>query len=95
MNRIKIVYDGGNERFAEAVVNANSILGSGNLLAIIENRKEKFFNTDRTCQEIAQAISECNVTIAIKLFTRGEKQQWYDHNWLCRSQHARCDPLQH
>ena len=72
MSGIRIVYDGTHSthaRFAEAVANANTILGSWQLRKIIEDRKKKFYNTNRTCEDIAQAIYDCNATITIETFT--------------------------
>lgn len=71
MSGIKIIYDGDNKNLVEAVANANSIISSANLRTIIEGRKKKFFNTERTCEEIGQAIYDCNATINIAMFTRG------------------------
>jgi hypothetical protein len=68
---IKIVYDGDNQRLEEAVDNANLILGSDNLRLIIQERRENFFNTSRTCEEIGQTIYDCSATIKIAMFTRG------------------------
>lgn len=70
MSGITIVYDGNRPKLAEAVANANTILNSGNLLSIIRGRKKRFFNTERTCDEIADAIGACSATITLDFFTR-------------------------
>ncbi len=71
MNGIKILYDGDDKKMIAAVANANSIIPSGNLLTTIQSRTKLFFNTQRTCAEIGQAIYDCNATIKIAMFTRG------------------------
>jgi hypothetical protein len=76
MAEIKIVYSGAEQRLAEAVDNANTILSSGNLLTIIRARKTKFFNTTRSCDEIAQAIADCGATINLKMFTEPAENGW-------------------
>jgi hypothetical protein len=76
MAGITIVYNGTRPRLVEAVGNAGVILNSGNLHTTILNRKKNFYNTKRTCREIADLVAACNATITLREFTRPAQNGW-------------------
>ncbi|MCP5397004.1 MAG: hypothetical protein H6918_09810 [Sphingomonadaceae bacterium] len=70
MAGIEFVYDGGDARLETAIGHATSLLRSTHFRSIIENRPTPFFNTTRSCTEIARAIFECDAQIRITMFSK-------------------------
>lgn len=70
MGGIKFNYMGNDGRLVAAIGYATALLQSVNFRQIIENREKPFFNTQRSCEEIAKLIFECDATIRIKMFSK-------------------------
>jgi hypothetical protein len=70
MAGITYQYSGDDQRLADAIGHAAALLRSSNFRAVIEARESNFFNTTRTCRDIARAVFECDVTVTLSLFSR-------------------------
>lgn len=70
MTGISYAYNGNDQRLVDAIQNATAILSSLKFKAIIEGRSRNFYNTDRSCVDIAQTIFSCNASIKITMFSK-------------------------
>ena len=73
---ISFNYGGSKKLLIEAIGNATTILASGNLVTVIQSRESNFYNTNRTCDEIAQLITSCNATVTLQEFTKPGQNGW-------------------
>jgi len=70
MTRISYAYNGNDQRLVDAIHNATAILNSLKFRAVIEGRSTNFYNTSRSCRDIAQTIFSCNASIKITMFSK-------------------------
>lgn len=70
MAGITFRYTGSDMRLIAAISNATALLKSSAFRDVIEQREEPFFNTTRTCSEIARLIFESDAKIKLQMFSK-------------------------